>query len=426
MAYLAIAGNLGSGKTTVAKLIADNLGWVYLPTNRPELKYMEDLFNDPQRWSFETQIRFLSSKAENIQNAFNQNLNIVLDRSIYEDADIFAYYFHSKNNFNDRAFDTYTSVANYFIDTLPAPDLIIYCTCHLNSALKRIQSRQSRSFEKLYPNDYIDDLDSLYQEWINNFDSCPVYQLNTDQYNIQESPEELAMFLSDIETLFNNSSFQYYQDSLFNSNIPQPQKYLKILDSINDIPLLPQKYMTFSSAIMPHKPALKKKQVYIAAPFTQYAVHERAKQESLLLFNELPHGIIAPGKYRESLVNISKAFNKLGMKGFLPHRDINKWGDRILMPEDIVTFCETAVAASDLFLGIFSNSTGVHFEAGLALALNKPIIIINIPSMSESLFATGIGKMENAIVLNADNLDDVPTQINSTRVQEFLAKLNLN
>src|SRR5262249_7176155 len=143
---ISVSGMMGSGKTTLARGLASALGWAYVPEYMPATKYLPDLFQDSRRWAFETQSAFLTHKAIQVFEACENNQNIIVDRSLYEDSEIFAYHFFQKGDIDERAFETYQALANHFIRELPSPDLILFCKCRPQTIEARIQAR-GRDFQ---------------------------------------------------------------------------------------------------------------------------------------------------------------------------------------------------------------------------------------------------------------------------------------
>lgn len=429
---IAVAGNIGSGKTTLSKFIAASLGWVYIPRRRPELNYLEDLFKEPQRWSFEAQISFLASKVSDIQQAIAERLNIVIDRSVYEDIDIFARYFYKSGKLTERSYQTYLQVAGLLLETLPPPHILIYTRVSPAISKERIASRGYRKFERFYPPKYIEEIFELYEQWIKNYSKSPVAIFDTAQYDLRNREIGKAI-LEDIWILFQEySQRSSTQLSLFDS-FPKEKTSLKILKlqkKDTSVPHIDQQVIdNIKRGIQRSKRHSIRTwpSVYIAAPFTEFSNSRSVGnkiQEQLLDVTE-PHGIIMPGKYRKILLLIARSFKKLGLNPILPHKDINRWGYKQLSAGQVAKACRQEVAAADLFFGIFSHSLGVHFEAGIAAGLNKPMIIVQVEELGYSFFAKGMSAYPKALALRVNTLKEVPIKLFSPEVLSFLERFHL-
>jgi len=175
---LCISGMIASGKTTLAKTLSEKLGLFYICEASHGISYLDDLFNNPKRWAFETQLAFLCDKAIRITNALDNNLDIIIDRSLYEDIEIFGRHFHETGSIDDRSFVTYSMLANYFTTKLPPPDLTIYCKCKLETVKQRIQGR-GRDFEKLYPLGHIEKISDAYDIWADLYRKNPIHVVDS-------------------------------------------------------------------------------------------------------------------------------------------------------------------------------------------------------------------------------------------------------
>jgi len=161
---------------------------------------------------------------------------------------------------------------------------------------------------------------------------------------------------------------------------------------------------------------------YIAAPFTDFA-SEMTLPPKLLLDLKPEHGVIQPGRYRRFLLGIESSLNKLGINCFIPHRDINKWGNKKLSPEKGTELCTKYVHSSDIFVGIIGTSNGSHYELGLAMGEKKPIILIKCDEFPQSFIGKGIVEnIEYLKVLSANSMNDVKHLLLSQDVQVFLSR----
>lgn len=161
---VAVAGNLASGKSTLARALAEHHGWEHIPRNGYDTTYLHDLFSDPGRWSFEAQMSFLEHKAGAVRNAMAGADTVVLDRSLAEDVLVFAAYFHRRGWMTDRAHTLYLRYASPLLDELADPDVVVYCYSPAEECEARLLARP-RPYQALFPSDHIRRLHDIYEAW---------------------------------------------------------------------------------------------------------------------------------------------------------------------------------------------------------------------------------------------------------------------
>jgi deoxyadenosine/deoxycytidine kinase len=174
-----VAGNIGAGKTSLTERIGNRLGWWTGYESVADNPYLSDFYGDMHAWAFHLQIFFLGHRAEQYLAASRDARSSILDRSIYEDAYIFARALHHMGNLAERDYLSYRHLFNLVVESLPRPDLLIYLKAPVNVLMDRIR-RRARNMETGISPDYLALLDSFYDEWLTAFDLCPVLTIRTD------------------------------------------------------------------------------------------------------------------------------------------------------------------------------------------------------------------------------------------------------
>lgn len=193
-----VAGNIGSGKTSLTERIGERLGWHTAYESVSDNPYLPDFYANMKDWSFHLQVFFLGHRAQQHLEMFEDSRSAIIDRSIYEDAFIFARALHSMGNINERDYQTYRQVFNLVVKTLPPPSLLIYLKAPVDVLMKRIHSR-GREIESTISRDYLNLLDSFYSDWIDNFDLCPVLTLRTDDLDFVHKSKHLDTVVERIQ-----------------------------------------------------------------------------------------------------------------------------------------------------------------------------------------------------------------------------------
>lgn len=190
--YIAVAGNIGAGKSSLVELLCDQLGCIpfYEPVN--DNPYLEDFYKDMSGWGFHSQIYFLSRRLRIHHNLINQTGSVILDRTLYEDAEIFAKNLYVQQFINERDYETYSDLYNMIIDLLPPPDLVIYLRSSVNTLKCRIQKR-GREYEKEISSEYLDQLNQLYELWIDRFNLCPLLIVPCDDLDFVAKSNHLSL-----------------------------------------------------------------------------------------------------------------------------------------------------------------------------------------------------------------------------------------
>lgn len=186
--HIAIAGNIGSGKTTLTKLLAARYGWTprFEPVdNNP---YLEDFYHDMNRWSFNLQIYFLNKRFKEVVEISKSTDTIIQDRTIYEDACIFAPNLHDQGYMSDRDFKNYTDLFNLMMSLVKKPQLMIYIRSSIPTLVKHIEKR-GRDFEKSIRIDYLTGLQKRYDDWLSTYDG-ELITIDGDKINFEDSKED--------------------------------------------------------------------------------------------------------------------------------------------------------------------------------------------------------------------------------------------
>lgn len=201
--HIAIAGNIGAGKTTLTTLLAKHYGWIPQFEEVDNNPYIEDFYNDMQRWSFNLQIFFLHNRFNNlVQLKKDKAKTIIQDRTIYEDAYIFAPNLHAMGLMSTRDFETYSQLFETIKSQIKGPDLLIYLRATIPSLVNNIQKR-GRDFEDSIRLDYLKRLNERYEAWISRYKEGKLLIIDIDDMNFAENKEHLGEIISKIEREIN-------------------------------------------------------------------------------------------------------------------------------------------------------------------------------------------------------------------------------
>jgi len=196
--HIAIAGNIGSGKTTLTGLLAKNFGWQPHYEDVDTNPYLPSFYEDMQRWSFNLQIYFLNSRFRQIVDIRKSGKNVIQDRTIYEDANIFAPNLHTMNLMTTRDYENYQSLFELMASFIQPPDLLIYLRADVPTLVRNIQKR-GRDYEASIRLDYLKSLNERYENWINNYTEGKLLIFDVDNINFQENAEDLGKIIEGVQ-----------------------------------------------------------------------------------------------------------------------------------------------------------------------------------------------------------------------------------
>ena len=196
--HIAIVGNIGAGKTTLTELLAHHLGCEAQFEAVDNNPYLEDFYNDMKRWSFNLQIYFLNSRFQQIAEIQKSVKSIVQDRTIYEDAHIFAENLHEMGLMTSRDYENYRAIFDNITSFIKPPDLLIYLKASVPTLVNNIQ-RRGREYEAGIRLDYLSKLNDKYNKWISNYKEGKLLILDKDQLDFANNPEDLGFIIQAIE-----------------------------------------------------------------------------------------------------------------------------------------------------------------------------------------------------------------------------------
>ncbi len=200
--HIAVAGNIGAGKTTLSERLARHFGWDVHYEDTTNNPYLSDFYDDMHRWSFNLQIYFLNSRYQQILNIRNGEKTVIQDRTIFEDAYIFAPNLHEMGLMGRRDFENYFTLFKNMSAQISPPDLLIYLQASIPTLVKHIHSR-GRSYEGSMSLDYLKRLNNKYDDWIEGYHEGPLLVINVDDVDFEKSPEDLGKIIELVDSQIN-------------------------------------------------------------------------------------------------------------------------------------------------------------------------------------------------------------------------------
>ena len=196
--HIAIAGNIGAGKTTLTKLLAKHYKWEAQLEDVVDNPYLDDFYNQMERWSFNLQVYFLNSRFRQVSLIRESGKDIIQDRTIYEDAHIFAPNLHAMGLMTNRDFENYNSLFDLMASFVDGPDLLIYLRSSISNLVSQIHKR-GRDYENSISIDYLSRLNERYEAWISKYDKGNLLIIDVDPLDFVDNPEDLGEIINKID-----------------------------------------------------------------------------------------------------------------------------------------------------------------------------------------------------------------------------------
>jgi len=200
--HVAIAGNIGAGKTTLTKLLAKHYGWEAQLEDVVDNPYLDDFYNQMERWSFNLQVYFLNSRFRQVSQIRESGKEIIQDRTIYEDAHIFAPNLHAMGLMTNRDFENYKSLFDLMEGFVQGPDLLIYLRSSISNLVSQIHKR-GRDYENSISIDYLSRLNERYEAWITGYNKGNLLIIDVDNLDFVSNPEDLGSIINKINAEIN-------------------------------------------------------------------------------------------------------------------------------------------------------------------------------------------------------------------------------
>ena len=196
--FVAVAGNIGVGKSTLVGMLCDRMGWEPFFEPVTDNPYLPDFYQDMQTWAFHSQVFFLTHRLRSHRKLIDHPTSAIQDRSVYEDAEIFANNLYRQGQISDRDYATYYELYQVLSEFLPPPDLVIYLRASVPTLLERIR-RRGRDYEKEIAPEYLAQLNELYESWIEKFELCPTLTVPADDLDYVEHLGHLDLIVAKVQ-----------------------------------------------------------------------------------------------------------------------------------------------------------------------------------------------------------------------------------
>ena len=196
--FVAVAGNIGVGKSTLVAMLCDRLGWQPFYEPETENPYLADFYSNMRSWAFHSQIFFLTHRLRAHRQLIDHPTSVIQDRSVYEDAQVFAHNLYRQGLIAERDYRTYRELYGVLCAFLPPPDLVVYLRASVSTLVQRISFR-GRDYEREITPEYLEQLNQLYEDWINNFSLCPVLSVPADDLDYVAHSSHLDLIVRKIQ-----------------------------------------------------------------------------------------------------------------------------------------------------------------------------------------------------------------------------------
>ena len=196
--FVAVAGNIGAGKSSLARLLGERFQWKPYFESVDDNPYLSDFYGDMSRWSFHLQIYFLANRFKCHKEIVESSESVIQDRSIYEDAEIFARNLYDIGKMTERDYTNYVSLFHVMMEYLKPPDLMIYLRANINTLVKQI-SKRGRDFEQGIQRSYLETLNTLYEDWITRYKLGPLLIIESDDLDFVSNKKDLDYILTSVK-----------------------------------------------------------------------------------------------------------------------------------------------------------------------------------------------------------------------------------
>lgn len=215
--FVAVAGNIGVGKSTLVTLLCERLGWQPFYEPEADNPYLADFYRDMQAWSFHSQIFFLAHRLRAHRQLTEHPTSAIQDRSVYEDAEVFASNLFRQGFMTPRDYGAYRDLYRVLIEFLPPPDLVVYLRASVETLTRRI-SRRGRPYERQITPEYLSQLSELYEEWIAQFSLCPVLTVPADDLDYVANSRHLDLIVQKVQDKLMGKEVVIFEPDEVNGN----------------------------------------------------------------------------------------------------------------------------------------------------------------------------------------------------------------